>query len=221
MWLLGRVDTGLRTATEGPLLDRAIGFATIVALASLGAPSFLRALPEVFRHSALNVVVVLLMLLCLTACLIHWDSRRTKKFAACWRFLAPTFANFRNWSPKYLAVVVLLALVTHSLNVVAIRLLLDAAGVNLDLATCFLIVPTALLLSMFPASISGWGIREGALVVELSGFKVLPEQVIVASVLFGLCVLTASLPGAVVWLSIRSSSRRLPSSNLRSAPQRE
>jgi len=60
-----------------------------------------------------------------------------------------------------------------------------------------------LLISMLPISIGGWGVREGAMVLALRGFGIPTEEALLPSILFGLCAVTATLPGATFWILAR------------------
>jgi hypothetical protein len=54
--------------------------------------------------------------------------------------------------------------------------------------------------TIIPISISGWGLRELAVISLLSRYGVAPEKALLFSVCFGLCVAFGSLPGALTWL---------------------
>ena len=204
-YLLREVGVGLRAASQGVLLDRAIGFATIGAMAMLGMPRLwwgitlteqrLFLLVAGWAFCALIAVSVLL-LLTIRERLVHWRKQLHAFILSVIKLLAE--------APRSrLAAVVVFATSTHSLNVVAIYLLLQAVGLDIGLGTCFVFVPSVLLASMLPASVSGWGVREGALVLALQSSGIPSDHVVIASVMFGLCVLAASVPGAAIWLFLR------------------
>lgn len=84
-----------------------------------------------------------------------------------------------------------------------------ARGINVDLVVGpgFLLIPTILLVSTMPISIGGWGVREGAMVIGL-GFAGIPaEEALAISVAFGFAQIIIGLPGAVIWLIMRSKVR--------------
>lgn len=214
IWLLRQANVALRTATEGPLLDRAVGLVAIVAMASLGMPQLWWSLSpgqqQIVLLAAGLAAGVLTTLAALATLLFNLGSRAARWVESLRALGTSTVWTLAQSSRPRIATVVLLAFATHSLNVVAIYLLLTAVGVKLGLATCFVFTPTVLLVSMLPASVSGWGVREGAFVLALKSFGVPSAHVLLASVLFGTCVLIASLPGAVIWLCV---SRRSNSSS--------
>lgn len=83
-----------------------------------------------------------------------------------------------------------------------------ARGIGLDapLTQLMLLALPVLLAMLIPLSVAGWGFREGAAagVWLLSGLP--PEQGVAVSIAYGVTVLLASLPGALV-LSARPSAQ--------------
>lgn len=73
-------------------------------------------------------------------------------------------------------------------------------GAPLSFLDCAVTVAPGLLVALIPVSLGGWGVREGAFVVLLGFYGVAPEQGLIVSVLFGLALLVASLPGLALWL---------------------
>jgi uncharacterized protein (TIRG00374 family) len=105
-----------------------------------------------------------------------------------------------------LGIVFALAATTHLLNVLVFWMLGQSLGLTVAFDQWFIVVPTVLLISMLPISIGGWGVREGAMVVALRGFGIPTEEALLPSILFGLCAVTATLPGAIFWISTRKPS---------------
>jgi hypothetical protein len=54
--------------------------------------------------------------------------------------------------------------------------------------------------ALVPISISGWGLRELAVVSLLGHHGIAPDKALLFSVCFGLTLAIGSLPGAVAWL---------------------
>ena len=101
-----------------------------------------------------------------------------------------------------------LAAATHILNVLVFYMLGRSLGLAVTLQQWFFVVPASLLVAMLPISAGGWGMREACFIVALGSIGIPPEQAIVPSVLFGLCVLLVALPGGIVWLVQRRQSAR-------------
>ena len=78
-----------------------------------------------------------------------------------------------------------------------------ALGLRYNLMTYFAIVPPALVLTVIPISVAGWGVREGALVGLFSLIGADKTAVLMMSLLYGLTLIIVSLPGLVTYLKGR------------------
>jgi hypothetical protein len=78
-----------------------------------------------------------------------------------------------------------------------------ALGLPYGAMTYFAIVPLALVLSIVPVSIAGWGVREGAMVGLFSLIGADKTAVLMMSLLYGIMLIIVSLPGLVVFLQGR------------------
>jgi uncharacterized membrane protein YbhN (UPF0104 family) len=83
--------------------------------------------------------------------------------------------------------------------IVAFFLVGRSVGAPLSLVDCAVTLAPSLLVALVPISLGGWGVREGAFIVLLGFYGVSPEQALVISVLFGLALLSAAMPGLVLW----------------------
>lgn len=72
-----------------------------------------------------------------------------------------------------------------------------AVGVHLSLAALLAIVPVILFSMLVPFTVSGWGIREGSAAVLLPLAGISASQGVAASVMFGVAMLLAVLPGLI------------------------
>ena len=79
----------------------------------------------------------------------------------------------------------------------------SALGLRYDLATYFIIVPPAILLTIIPVSLAGWGIREGTLVALFSLIGADKATILTMSILYGLMQIIVSLPGFIIYLGGR------------------
>ena len=75
-------------------------------------------------------------------------------------------------------------------------------GAPLTVWQCLGLLPAVILITLIPLSFAGWGIREAAIVVMLEYASVTPDLALSLSILFGVALLAASLPGLVLWLSL-------------------
>ena len=107
------------------------------------------------------------------------------------------------------------ALSSHRLQLMASSLLIPvlamlgffatgwALGLRYDLMIYFAVVPPALVLTVIPVSIAGWGVREGALIGLFSLIGANKTIVLMMSLLYGLTLIVVSLPGLVIFLKGR------------------
>jgi hypothetical protein len=76
-----------------------------------------------------------------------------------------------------------------------------AQGLVLPLSDAVVLVTVMVGITLVPISISGWGLRELAVISLLGRYGIAPEKALLFSVCFGLTLAIGSLPGALAWLS--------------------
>ena len=193
--LSGRTPIG--TAVRIVLIDRALGLlalSTLVIVSVLILPRFFVGQPLLLLSVAIAVCgpVTYLILtrlvpnlkgsqrLVLAARQLGLDLRRTVEGAGSAR-------------------VILISLSLHLLSVFAFLALGNAIGMpEVDLVHYLAIVSCALLVTIIPISIGGWGIRESALVIGFGLLSVEPERAFTLSATFGLLVMLSSAVVALI-----------------------
>lgn len=103
-------------------------------------------------------------------------------------------------SPRAAAVQIALSLTVHFLSLMAIFLVGRSVEMPFDLLTFLIIVPPVLLLTLIPLSLAGWGIREGAMIGLFTMIGADKVNVLAMSILYGIVLVVASLPGLQVYL---------------------
>lgn len=104
--------------------------------------------------------------------------------------------------------IVTLAIAIHLLSVSAAWLISQSIAAEISFLSCLIFIPPVILISMVPISIAGWGVREGAMIVAF-GFVEVPEaEALVVSLLFGVSLVVAGVPGGVLWLSEGRAARQ-------------
>jgi len=83
-----------------------------------------------------------------------------------------------------------------------------ALGLRYDLLTYFAIVPPAIVLTVVPISIAGWGVREGVLVGLFALIGADRTAVLMMSLAYGILLILTSLPGLAVFLRGRRHQAR-------------
>lgn len=74
-----------------------------------------------------------------------------------------------------------------------------ALGIEQPLSMMIVVLGGAMLVSLLPISLGGWGVREASVVAMFGALGVAPERALAVSVAFGLLQLAFSLPGGVLW----------------------
>ncbi len=101
----------------------------------------------------------------------------------------------------------LLSAAAQLCSVFAVLALAQGFGLALGWGEALAVVPAVILITFIPLSFAGWGVREGASVVMLGLVGIGADHALAISVLFGLALLVAVLPGLLLWLR---GGRRLP-----------
>ena len=79
---------------------------------------------------------------------------------------------------------------------------------DLDLPRAIAIAGPLVLAVSVPISMAGWGVREVVMIALFEMMGLPPGQGLVTSVLFGLTVFVAGMPGLFVWLALRAPRSR-------------
>ena len=201
VWLLTRVGSSWRLGVSSVLIDRGVGVLVLFAFgfATLLFPSALTALGG-RRATAVTLFGALLLagLLSLVAVpyiapvLERWKA--TQLIGKFLRAVHHVLLGSRTAIP-----VIGLALAVHALTIVSIWSLGRALGVALPIVDAMVLFTVMIAITLLPISIGGWGLRELAVTALLDAHGVSTGEALLFSVSFGLVVLIASLPGAVVW----------------------
>jgi uncharacterized membrane protein YbhN (UPF0104 family) len=202
VWRCCKLGIALGPAVRSILLDRACGYLVLILVYAASLPGLLRILADPRQKTA--VVAVLgagllgLAALLTLDCLPRWLLRL--------RLIAPLAELSRETRrlfghPGRCAAVLGLSAVTIGLTILGFKLVADGVGSRLPLGSWIMIVPPVTLIQLLPISLAGWGVREAGLVVALASFNVPAEAALATSVLLGLCLIAAGLPGGLIWLA--------------------
>jgi hypothetical protein len=187
--LSGRTPIG--TAVRIVLIDRALGLlalATLVIVSVLILPRFFIAQPLLLLSVAIAVCGPATYLV-LTRLVPRLKGAQRAALAA--RELGLDLRRTVEGSGR--ARVILISLTLHLLSVFAFVSLGNAIGMpEVDFVHYLAIVSCALLVTIIPISIGGWGIRESALVIGFGLLSVEPERAFTLSATFGLLVMLSS-----------------------------
>ena len=196
---VARLGERKRDAFIGVFIDRVLGLIGLLVL-NLVVNLFN---PELLPHGlflAINLLISLGLLgFAVLYLLQHWQFlnrwRVTRFFLKLSRHLSMVLA-----SPKQAAVQLLLSVAVHFLSLLAIFLIGRSVELDFSLSTYLVLVPPAILLTLIPLSLAGWGIRESAMIGLFTLLGADKVTVLSMSILYGIVLIVASLPGLMVYV---------------------
>jgi len=98
-----------------------------------------------------------------------------------------------------------LSLLIVACNLASLAFCAAATGTVLPMAAVFTVLPLVLTAMLIPVSVGGWGLREGAAAAIWPVLGARAEAGIAASIVFGIVILVATLPG--LWVLLRRMRR--------------
>ncbi len=99
-----------------------------------------------------------------------------------------------------------LSLAIHAFSILNIYLVGRSVGLDYDIVTFAVIAPPVFLLTLIPVSLAGWGIREGAMIGLFTLLGADKTVVLSMSLLYGIILVIASLPG--LWITLQGRLHR-------------
>lgn len=197
-----------RDALYAVALDRLVGLASLLVVpivVGLWRPALL--------PSGLLALVLFLGVASVLGFLVALALRRWS-----WLCRQPRFAVLRVLSERLHVAfekrrlrIAAASVVVHVLASVCLYAVGSSLGVELGLLPYLVLAPLALLFSVLPISIAGWGVREGAVVALFSAVGADKAAALAMSLLYGIILVLVSLPGLTVYLRDRSQRREAQS----------
>lgn len=200
VWCAYRAGVPFRAGLNTVLIDRAYSLFALLLLTACGLPWLFDLVGDAAARWALSTVVVAGMAGFAAFLALRGLPRIVTRLRLVRALLALSQLGRNVMSAWRPALVTLLAsMVSFSAFALIVYLLARAMQLDASLAACLLLVPPVVLVSVLPISIAGWGVREGAMVVAFGFISVPANGAFAVSVMFGLTIAAASLPGALFW----------------------
>ena len=209
VWRLQRRGTRTSLALASVFLDRIVALVATVLVVAIGLPWLFDWMDTDALRAGIIAVVVLTasaVALILFADRLPLARRLSERFGSLRVLQVAALARAVLLRPRTAAPALALSVIIQLGMSFAVWLLANAAGAELSWAEAVLLVPVVILFSTVPITIAGWGVREGAMVVALGTVGVGAEEAFAISVLFGIAIAIASLPGGLVWVATGRSS---------------
>lgn len=204
LWTIVRGGDPLGKSINSIFLDRLAALMALMVLIAVSLPYVMELVPD--EAAIWSYAILIAASVAGFAALLHAD--RLPRRIQHWRLvrgLANLAADTRKLTlhtDNFLPVAALSFLV-HLLSILVVYVLAGGLEIGISFLDCFFLVPPVILAMTLPISIAGWGVREGAMIVTLGLVGVPQESALVLSILFGLGITLAALPGGVIWLFTR------------------
>ena len=200
VWCAYRTGFRFGDAAATVIIDRLLTLLSLLLLAAVGLPGLFEIVGDPVARWALSTVI------CagLVGFVVFIAIVRLPGFAVRWRALralldVTALARKVVCQPRYALPVILLSVASFAGFAFIVFSLARAIQLDVTFVECMLLVPPVILVTIVPVSIAGWGVREGAMVVAFGFLNVPASAAFAVSVLFGLTLAVASLPGSLLW----------------------
>lgn len=202
MWLARNHGVRLAVAVSSVVVDRLSGVVALLVLATVALPQLFGSAPA--RSLTDGTALLLAAAYCGLAVILALDRApigldRFRIVRGLRRIAVDARAALLR--PQTALQVLGYSFLNQIGVVLVVYILAGALGVPVSMSACLLVVPVANLLQALPISIAGWGVREGSFVAGFGLFGIPSKDALLLSILFGLVVLVASMPGSVLWLT--------------------
>ena len=188
-------------ALTGVSLDRIYGtLVLLLAVGSLLAPLGMLTTDTSLQTSMLIAVGIGVVGFAVLVLMMHMPSLLREWPLMNWlaELAASAWNVYRNKSVFWK--VFGLSVLAHALGFAAMGVVARGLGVPISIWQVIILTPFPIFLSHLPISIGGWGVREAAVIVAFRIIGVPEAQSLAVSIIYGACVLFASLPGGLLWL---------------------
>ena len=200
-----KLGNGKKAAFYGVLLDRLLGLIGLLLLNLLANMAYPDLLPTPIFH-ILNAIA----LGGIAAVVAFAMLGKVQRFAhyTLTRHLHEISADMRRvyHDPRAILLHSVISVLIHFISMLAVYFIGTGVGLNYSLLTFLVLVPPVMLLTIAPISLAGWGVREGGMICLFLLVGADKTLVLSMSVLYGLVLLAASLPGLYLFLMSRHKS---------------
>jgi uncharacterized membrane protein YbhN (UPF0104 family) len=203
-------------ALYGVLLDRIAGVAALITLNLLAYAIYPDLLPDWVRSVVLVLAAGLIAAFVAGLNLRHLPWLDSHPRLATLKILSE---RFHQAFAKNRFALIAASLVTHVFATFAVYAIARSLGLTYGVLTYFILVLPALLFTVIPISLAGWGVREGAMVALFSFIGADKAPILAMSILYGLVLIVVSLTGFVIFLRGRTAATELVIPSERSEPR--
>ncbi|MBI5162551.1 MAG: flippase-like domain-containing protein [Magnetospirillum sp.] len=210
MWLARREGMELSSAINSVMLERVATVFALFILVAVTQPMLLARVPDIPGTWVFPLLTAAGLFGILLLTVLDRLPERLRHMRLV-RGLAHLAADTRRlfFRPRWATTTMAIAIFGHINLAMMVWVLARGMQIELSLLDCLVLVPPVILLMTLPISIAGWGVRETAMQTFLGFVGVANHSSVVISVVFGLLLTLAALPGGLVWLTLGGNKVRL------------
>jgi uncharacterized protein (TIRG00374 family) len=202
MWLLRQRGVQWPEAVKGVAADRFTALIGLIVMMVIGLPALMARVSDqaaILAIGGLTLAGVAGTLVLLTLDRLPKRLTRLPAIASFVRF--GSLVRFLLLQFERRGVLLGSALLIHLVTALACYVLARGVGAQLTLLDAGILIPPVVLFTAVTISISGWGVREGAMVACLGLAGVPSEQALSVSLLLGAISVILGLVGGAIWLA--------------------
>jgi hypothetical protein len=196
-------------AFYGVFIDRIIGLAGLLLLNIIALLLNNSLLPTQVYYPLLLTLIALVTGLLLLFFLRNFSFFTVGKYLGFLGRLSDRYFQVHSSLPALFSQISL-SLLIHLLSMTTFFFLGQGIGLPFSVQIYLVMIPPVILLTLLPISLAGWGLREGAMVAFFLLIGAEKSQILTLSLLYGLVLLVASLPGVIVLIRNNKPSHLHP-----------
>jgi uncharacterized membrane protein YbhN (UPF0104 family) len=201
IWYGRQEGVPLAAIAASVLMDRVCALFGLLIMIALLLPLAHRVIADPSVVVGLGVLVLAGVIGIIGLALLRPWTRLPKKTRFMVILAFPTNTFYRLCSrPKILLMTLALSVAVHLITTLCLYCIIVSLGEHLSVLQAAVLLPPITLAQMIPISIGGWGVREVAAVAALTSAGLDPTHSLAISLMFGMLVAVASLPGALFWV---------------------
>jgi uncharacterized protein (TIRG00374 family) len=205
VWLLGKHGMKYGHAFTSILLDRIVTLLALIFMIIITQPLVFN-ITSGQAHMWVFWIILIIMLVGITLA-AHFggiSKHKIKNTMALSAITAITDAkHFIFYNPKALITSAFITIASFFIMACIVYVFAVSISAKLAFWHCIILCQPVFLISTLPISISGWGVREGAMVVALGYISIPSEVAITLSIALGLAVIAGSIPGGLFLFSVK------------------
>ena len=205
VWLARRFSLSVRQIVLSVLLDRVLVIGALIILAVVTLPTV--AHPLAARASFAGVVILLAV--AAGFLLLQPIERIVGRWRDVWLMssVLHTSEELRLTMQRGGLLAIVYAMLSAACGALAAYCISRSLGIDVGLMAMIAVMSFVAFATALPISLAGWGVREVSLVALLGLLGVDREAALALSIEFGIICTLMSLPGGVIWLGLRKSTR--------------